>query len=67
MNIGEKKTAPSTLELVAIKQTQKATGSIHQNSKTYSNTAQGTPSEVSQCNSEGPQTQGPASSKALSA
>ncbi len=34
--MGAKKTAPSTLVLVAVRHTQKATGSIHQNSKMYS-------------------------------
>jgi hypothetical protein len=32
IKIGVKKTAPSMLELVAMRQTQKAVGSIHQNS-----------------------------------
>ena len=34
--MGAKKTAPSTLVLVAVRQTQNAMGSIHQNSKMYS-------------------------------
>ena len=34
--MGVKKTAPSTLELVAIRHTQNAIGNIHQNSNIYS-------------------------------
>ena len=34
--MGAKKTAPSTLVLVAVRHTQNAMGSIHQNSKMYS-------------------------------
>ena len=34
--MGAKNTAPSTLVLVAVRHTQNAMGSIHQNSKMYS-------------------------------